>query len=43
MMACHAVRLLATAAEDRTASEHADWVATKVGLGEALNVLSSWH
>jgi hypothetical protein len=36
MMACHAVRLLATAAKDRTASEHADWVATKVGLGEAL-------
>lgn len=36
MMACHAVRLLATAAKDRTASEHADWVATKVELGEAL-------
>lgn len=36
MMACQAVRVLATAAKDRTASEHADWVATKVGLGEAL-------
>lgn len=36
MMACHAVRLLATAKKDRTASEHADWVATKVSLGEAL-------
>lgn len=36
MMACHAVRVLATAAKDRTASEQADWVATKVDLGEAL-------
>jgi replication-associated recombination protein RarA len=36
MMACHAVRLLATAPKDRTSSEHADWVATKVSLGEAL-------
>ncbi|TDE13059.1 AAA family ATPase [Jiangella asiatica] len=36
MMACHAVRLLATASKDRTASEHADWVATKVTLGQAL-------
>jgi replication-associated recombination protein RarA len=36
MMACHAVRLLASAPKDRTSSEHADWVATKVGLGEAL-------
>ena len=35
MMACHAVRLLATAPKDRTASEHADWVATMVGLGRA--------
>src|ERR1700691_1658066 len=30
MMACHAVRLLASAPKDRTSSEHADWVATKV-------------
>jgi hypothetical protein len=36
MMACHAVRLLASASKDRTSSEHADWVATKVALGEAL-------
>jgi hypothetical protein len=36
MMACHAVRLLATAQKDRTASEHADWVATKVESGQAL-------
>ena len=36
MMACHAVRLLATAQKDRTASEHADWAATMVDLGRAL-------
>lgn len=36
MMACHAVRLLASAPKDRTSSEHADWVTTKVALGEAL-------
>jgi hypothetical protein len=36
MVACHAVRLLATAPKDRTSSEHADWVATRVGRGEAL-------
>jgi replication-associated recombination protein RarA len=36
MMACHAVRLLASAPKDRTSSEHADLVATKVGCGEAL-------
>jgi hypothetical protein len=36
MMACHAVRLLATAPKDRTSSEHADWVATRVARGEAL-------
>lgn len=36
MMACHAVRLLATAPKDRTTSEHADWVATRVSRGEAL-------
>jgi replication-associated recombination protein RarA len=36
MYACHAVRLLAGAPKDRTAAEHADWVATKVGRGEAL-------
>jgi hypothetical protein len=36
MMACHAVRLLATAPKDRTSSEHAEWVAAKVALGEAL-------
>ncbi len=36
MMACHAIRLLAMAPKDRTSSEHADWVATKVALGEAL-------
>ena len=36
MMACHAVRLLASAPKDRTSSEHADWVATKVALGQAL-------
>jgi len=36
MMACHAVRILAMAPKDRTSSEHADWVATKVALGEAL-------
>ena len=35
-MACHAVRLLASAPKDRTSSEHADWVAAKVALGEAL-------
>ena len=36
MMACHAVRLLASAPKDRTSSEQADWVAAKVALGEAL-------
>lgn len=36
MMACHAVRLLATAQKDRTSSEHADWTATMVSLGRAL-------
>jgi replication-associated recombination protein RarA len=36
MMACHAVRLLATAQKDRTSSEHADWTATMVELGRAL-------
>lgn len=36
MMACHAVRLLATAPKDRTASEHADWVATMVDSGSEL-------
>ena len=36
MMACHAVRLLASAPKDRTSSEHADWVAAKVAAGEAL-------
>lgn len=36
MMACHAVRLLASAPKDRASAEHADWVATKVALGEAL-------
>ena len=36
MMACHAVRLLAGAPKDRTASEHADWVATMVQDGQAL-------
>jgi replication-associated recombination protein RarA len=36
MMACHAVRVLASAPKDRTSSEHADWVVTKVALGEAL-------
>ncbi|WP_161605967.1 AAA family ATPase [Microlunatus speluncae] len=36
MMACHAVRLLATAQKDRTSSEHADWTATMVELGQAL-------
>jgi hypothetical protein len=35
-MACHAVRLLASAPKDRTSSEHADWVAAKVPLGQAL-------
>ena len=35
MMACHAVRLLATAPKDRTSSEHADWAATMVELGRA--------
>lgn len=35
MMACHAVRLLATAQKDRTASEHADWAASMVELGRA--------
>jgi replication-associated recombination protein RarA len=34
MVACHAVRLLASAPKDRTSSEHADWVAVKVALGE---------
>jgi replication-associated recombination protein RarA len=34
MMACHAVRLLASAPKDRTSSEHAGWVTTKVTLGE---------
>ena len=32
----HAVCLLASAPKDRTSSEHADWVATKVALGQAL-------
>ncbi len=36
MMACHAVRLLATAPKDRTSSEHADWAATMVDSGQAL-------
>ena len=36
MMACHAVRVLASAAKDRTASEHSDWAATKVDRGEVL-------
>ena len=36
MMACHAVRLLATAPKNRTSSEHADWVVTQVALGAAL-------
>ena len=36
MMACHAVRLLASAPKERTSSEHADWGAAKVALGEAL-------
>src|SRR5690349_14868649 len=35
MMACHAVRLLASAPKDRTSSEHADWVVVKVARGEA--------
>lgn len=35
LMACHAVRVLAFAPKDRTSSEHADWVATKVAAGEA--------
>lgn len=36
MMAVHAVRLLATARKDRTSSEHADLVATKVERGELV-------
>lgn len=36
MMACHAVRVLASAAKDRTAAEHAEWVAAQVGRGEVL-------
>jgi replication-associated recombination protein RarA len=36
MVACHAVRLLASAPKDRTGAEHADWVVAKVALGEAL-------
>ena len=36
MMAVHAVRLLATASKDRTSSEHADLVATKVERGELV-------
>jgi replication-associated recombination protein RarA len=36
MMAVHAVRLLATAKKDRTSSEHADLVATKVERGELV-------
>lgn len=36
MMACHADCLLATAPKDRTSSEHADWTATMVDLGQAL-------
>lgn len=36
MMACHAVRLLATAPKDRTSSEHADWAATMVENGRAV-------
>jgi len=35
-MACHAVRLLASAPKDHTSSEHADWGTVKVALGEAL-------
>jgi hypothetical protein len=42
MMACHAVRLLASAPKDRTSSEHAGWVATKVALGEALVEVSDY-
>jgi replication-associated recombination protein RarA len=36
MMAVHAVRLLAAARKDRTSSEHADLVATKVDRGELV-------
>lgn len=36
MMAVHAVRLLALAKKDRTSSEHADLVTTKVGSGELV-------
>lgn len=36
MMAVHAVRLLALAKKDRTSSEHADLVATKVESGELV-------
>ncbi len=36
MMACQAVRVLASAAKDRTSSEHSDWAATKVDRGEVL-------
>jgi RNA polymerase sigma-70 factor (ECF subfamily) len=43
MMACHAVRLLASAPKDRTSSEHADWVAAKVALGEALLVFNEGY
>ena len=40
MMACHAVRLLASAPKDRTSSEHADWVAAKVALGRSQQALA---
>jgi replication-associated recombination protein RarA len=36
LMACHAVRVLAGAAKDRTAGEHSDWAAAKVDCGEVL-------
>jgi hypothetical protein len=36
MMACHAVRVLASAAKDRTSSEQADWATAQVVRGEAL-------
>lgn len=36
MMAVHAVRFLATAKKDRTSSEHADLVSTKVESGELV-------
>ncbi len=34
-MACHAVRLLASAPKDRTSSEHADWVTCSPACGHA--------